>query len=164
MSNLDTLTRRLKMRSFRLLVLTLALSIIGLLATSFAAPANAANAKAYYKVTHRDTGGNDVAVADGYTVEYRLYHSVDGWGTWTGATSTGVSDASCTYGTWRWKYETANFDDTVITQIEWRATVPTSRAGTRCSNGASKSYAAGETLNKLTIPNGTATNTFSNYQ
>ena len=144
------------MRNVRVLMLAVLLPLMaGLIAGHLTAePAQAATNRAYYRVTHTDTGGNNVKVADGYTVEYRLYHKDNGWGSWVSKTNTGTIVLTCSSTTqaYRWEYVTDDFDDAIYTSVEWRATVTSGYSGNRCSDSASKSYGATETLNKLTDP------------
>ncbi len=162
------------MRNVRMLVLAVIVALVGglLLQIALAQPASAnTNAKAYYQVRHKDTGGNAVRVSDGYTVEYRLFDSTvppfGAWQTtWTSRTGTGVVDGTCTSGSTsdKWKYETLAFDDSIYTAVEWRVTMTAGYAGTRCSDSANKSYASTETLTSQTYSGGTATSNAYNYQ
>lgn len=65
------------MRNVRVLMLAVLLPLMaGLIAGHLTAePAQAATNRAYYRVTHTDTGGNNVKVADGYAdLPWRYSH------------------------------------------------------------------------------------------
>lgn len=75
-----------------------------------------------------------------YKVEYRLARRgyPTQWSQWlTIYSPTGeISDATCTYGTYRWLYRTPGIDYDYWNFVEWRVT-SNGHAGTHCITGAS---------------------------
>lgn len=152
------------MRNVRLLALAAVLALLtGIVIGHLTAPsARADSAVAYLTVKHCN-GATNVAVSDGYTVQWRTKDAFGNAGSWHDATNTGTSDASCTQGTWRWKYSTGvAIDSTLYPQVEWQVTVAYGRSGTQCGGGSVTNH-DGTTLNNLTYPGGTASITVGSY-
>lgn len=149
------------MRKIRVLALAAILALVsGVLVGYFTASPAGALSTAKLQVTHRTIYGYNVAVDDGYTVEYRFYDRDAGaWQDWEDAvdkTNTGESVASCSpYGTYRWEYETDPFNATQYTAVEWRIEMTQGYDGTQCSSSAHRDYCQTETLNEIVSPGNT---------